>query len=92
MRFKIDPSDVSKSSTGFTAGRRRQASRAGRRVSETAATVTLSHKPTGVTVTGAVPTGHYSRQEMTQRRALLEQELLAKLLLEVAKHLRVSGR
>lgn len=68
------------------------ATRAGRHASETAATITLTHDPTGVAVSGAIAAGNYSRSEMIRRKSQLRRELTEELRLAVAKHLRVSGR
>jgi hypothetical protein len=52
----------------------------------------LLHKPTGISVDGTIPEGHYSRAEMTKEREQLRATLWPQLERLVAKELRVPGR
>ncbi len=63
-----------------------------RALGESGSRLTLTHKSTGIEVTGEVPTGHYSRREMQSEVRKLEEGLFAELESQVAKALRIPGR
>ena len=52
----------------------------------------MTHIPTGIEVTGEIPTGNYTKKQMRQLRQELEQKLFLELEAKVAKHLRIPGR
>jgi len=54
-------------------------------------TLTLTHRPTGISAQGEVPRGHYSRAELRKQRAALSARLLAELEVKVAHRLRIPG-
>lgn len=53
--------------------------------------MTLSHQATGISISGEVPAGNYSKKEMQQRRARLYTELFTELERRVGKELRIAG-
>ena len=55
-------------------------------------TYRLEHRPTGVSVEGSIPTGHYARKEMIRLREKLRAELWTELESQVARALRLPGR
>ena len=90
-QFRIDPTDVLCDWHGSNTGLRSQRNRQSRAMDITSSTVTLTHAPTGVSVQGTVPRGHYSNRQM---RALVEKlriSLLEQLELAVARKLRLPG-
>jgi hypothetical protein len=62
--LKLDASDIALGWTGSSSGLRRKATRSGRATTLTSRTLTLTHTPTGVTVSGEIPVGNYSRSEL----------------------------
>ncbi len=54
--------------------------------------MTLTHLPTGLSESGGVPGGRYSRGEMSILRDKLFAVLYHRLELAVARHLRIPGR
>lgn len=91
-RWSLDPSEVSSGISGHTATDRRRRSRASRAVDRRDLQLTLIHRPTGLEVSGQIPEGRYSRQEMTRLRDALYRELFDELEALVAKRLRIPGR
>ena len=53
--------------------------------------MTLSHKLTGISITGEIPAGNYSKKEMQQLRASLYIKLFSDLERQVGKKLKISG-
>jgi hypothetical protein len=53
---------------------------------------TLAHRPTGISVDGEIPPGHYSRIEMIRLKEKLPDRLFYELEDEVGKKLRLPGR
>jgi hypothetical protein len=90
-RWVLDPADVDTFETSSRASGRRRAALS-RALDASAHLVRLTHRPTGVEVSGEIPQGNYSRTEMTQLRQELHARLLAELEQRVARHLRVPGR
>jgi len=56
------------------------------------ANVTLLHNPTGITVTGQVPPGNYSRKELRKAADRVIGSLWPTLEAKVAKELGIPGR
>lgn len=84
--WRLDPSEVEWGSTGRSSGRRKRATRSSRAASITGATVTLWHLPTGLSVEGQIPEGHYTRTEMQRLKTGLYNELFPKLEELVSRH------
>jgi hypothetical protein len=89
--FKLDPCEIGRSRFGSNSGLRRKATRSGRANTLTSATVTLTHMPTGVSVSRDIPTGNRFRGELKRLQNQLEAELLVLLTAAVAKKLRIPG-
>jgi hypothetical protein len=90
--FAIDKKDIAYSGGGFSAGNRPKVTKQSRALSITSKEVTLTHKPTGVSVSGKITPGHYSRREMQRLVAHLHAQLLIELQHAVARKLRLPGR
>lgn len=84
-KWALDPDDISVSWRGLTIGGDPEV-----RLREFELTVT--HRPTGLSVTKAAPRNHYSRKQGAKTRGQLEKDATAELEELVAKHLRVPGR
>lgn len=54
--------------------------------------LTLTHRPTGLSVSGAIEEGHYTNSQFTARRIALEGELWGRLTALVAKKLKAPNR
>ena len=54
--------------------------------------ITVRHRPTGITLRGEIPEGHYSRGEMRKLKDALVERLMRELEEAVARRLRVPGR
>ena len=52
----------------------------------------LRHWPTGLEVTGQIPSGHFSRTELNAQKERLRTKLWSELEAQVARELRVPGR
>ena len=89
--LKLDPSDIALGWTGSNSGLRRKATRSGRATTLTSRTLALTHTPTGMTVSGEIPAGNYSRSELKRLAEKLEATLIAELSTAVARKLRVPG-
>lgn len=87
--WHLDITEVAEDFFGASSGKSGQFSRV---LKTTSGTLSLTHTPTGITVTGEIPAGHYSKKTMQEKRKALKTALLAKLEDKVAKHLRISGR
>lgn len=85
----LDPLDVSFSLETSSSGRPGELAR---KPKVTGSRLTLTHMPTGITVDGEVPEGHYAKNEMRREREALKQALLVELARRVAKHLRSRPR
>ena len=85
------PKDVDLISFASASGGRRKL-RQSRALDVRSLTVRLTHRPTGLTIEGEIPDGHYSRGEMRRLRVELEAKLLKTLQNRVAAHLRVPRR
>lgn len=72
----MDQSDVATSSSSSSSGKSGQFARAWK---VTSFEMTMVHRPSGITVTGKVPTGHYSKREMQKLRRELESSLWTEL-------------
>jgi hypothetical protein len=86
-RFDVNDVGISMMSTASGRRRLRRHSRANDLRSTT---LTLTHRPTGLVLTGEVPEGHYSRKQMRDLVAKLEQDLLLKLAELVTKKSRAK--
>ncbi len=87
----IDERDIAVSGSGLSSGNRSKMTRQSRSLSITGKAFTLTHKPTGVSVSGEVTPGHYSRREMQRLVAELRAHLLVELHRAVARKLRLRG-
>lgn len=88
--FQLDPKDVLCSEGSGKSGRRK--ARLPRSASSSDGYLELTHAPTGISVTGDIPRGHYTRKQMRAIRRDVYERLLAALTDTVAKELRVPGR
>ena len=84
-------------SSGITGGSRSSArganrSRKSRQLDTSSANVTLLHKPTGITATGQVQPGNYSRQESKKAADPVIESLWPTFEAKVAKDLGIPGR
>ncbi len=88
--WKLPPSEVNESWLGSSSGR--PLARSSRALASTGRSVTFRHVPTGLEVTGQIPTGNYAKKEMQ----CLTQDLRIRLWKEledlVAARLRIRGR
>jgi hypothetical protein len=89
--FKLDPAEVSYTGSSTHRGHRKKM-RCSRAMMLSGAEIVLQHRPTGVEVRGALPTGHYSRKEMRQLQQQLYEELYTVLEQAVARILRIPGQ
>jgi hypothetical protein len=86
--FSLDPDDV-----GYLKMSPRSRGKPGAPITDARSTVlTLTHRPTGLRVTGEVPEGRYTNAQMNARQAALHQALMTELTALVAKKLRLPGR
>lgn len=90
-RWVLDPAEVDAFEMSGRSGGRRRASLS-RSLDVSGCEMRLTHRPTGIEVTGEVPEGNYSRAEMTRLRADLRARLFADLEQRVARHRRIPGR
>ncbi len=90
--FVIDDKDIAYSGSGSHTGNRSRMTKQSRRLSITSKEITLTHTPTGVSVSGKVAQGHYSRREMQHLVAELRARLVIELHRAVARKLRLPGR
>jgi hypothetical protein len=90
MQWKLDPAEVAWGAAGGFSGKRRK--HPNRKFDLTQSTVLLWHVPTGLSVTGEVPIGHYSKKEMQLLRKRLYPQLYARLEKLVAKHAAANPR
>ena len=91
MKWEMDPNDVHYTFTqsgSTTLAKKRNFSR---KLKLSYREMQLTHSPTGVSVSGKIPKGHYSKKEMRKKEDDLYQELYPLLEKEVAKHLRLPG-
>jgi hypothetical protein len=89
-KWKLNPEDVGGGSSSGSGSRR---GRYGRMYTVRCSyRRTMTHIPTGIEVTGEIPTGNYTKKQMRQLRQELEQKLFLELEAKVAKHLRIPGR
>jgi hypothetical protein len=91
-RFELEQKDVTSSWIGARTGNRRKLGRASASVDLSSSQLFLKHTPTGIEVGGKIPPGHYSNREMRNLKEKLRAELQERLLLAVARHLRIRGR
>ena len=85
------PKDVASTSFRMATTLRRKV-RQSRALDLRSEVVRLVHKPTGITVEGRIPEGHYSRNEMRSLRMKLEDALLEELRSMVSARLRLPRR
>ena len=88
----IEGKDVEVGVTGATSRGGARITRAGRAPAATEATITLVHKPTGVSVTTRIPAGHYTKKAMKKLRADAMAALLVQLESAVARHVKAGRR
>lgn len=89
--FRLKPEDVTWTLTGGASGPSPGPRSSRARQTRNAAT-TLVHVPTGVQVTGEVPAGNYTREQMAEETRRLGERLMAELEQLVASRLRTPGR
>lgn len=89
--FKMDPSEVVYTGSASHSGHRKK-TRDSRASMLSGAEMLLQHRPTGIEVRGALPSGHYSRKEMRLLQQKVYDELYAALEQAVAKALRIPGQ
>jgi protein subunit release factor A len=88
-QWNLDPSEVEYSGTGSSSGKTGQFSR---KLKITGSSITLRHTPTGIEVKGEIPRGHYSKNEMKEKKIVLGKQLFEDLENLVAKQLGIPGR
>ena len=91
-KWKLDSKDVYKTGSGLKIGGRKKATKSGRKEELRESTIILTHRQTGLSVSGKIERGHYSRQELRSLKENLENELFKELEDKVAKFLRIPGR
>jgi hypothetical protein len=70
----------------------RNSSRKPRIADARSAEINLVHDPTGIEIKGSIPTGHYSKKDMTKLHKDLYQKLFSELEDKVAKFLKIAKR
>jgi hypothetical protein len=82
--FVLDRKDVS---CGWRSGAiAKHRKHRNRKLDVRCSTVTATHKPTGVAVSGDIPWGHYSKTELQEKRRALFESLLPQLEKAVRRH------
>jgi hypothetical protein len=84
-KWALNPNEALNGFTGSTSGQFQ------RKLKTTSCCVTLSHELTGISITGQIPTGNYSKKEMQQLRASLYIKLFSDLERQVGKKLKIAG-
>jgi hypothetical protein len=87
-RWKLDPREVSWKAMS-TASSGRVKARLSRSLDLRSVQITGEHVPTGLLVTGAIPEGHYSRDQMRKLQDDLRVRLLSELERKVARRIQV---
>ena len=90
-RWQLDAREVTWKEMGTTSTHRSKL-RLTRSLDLRGTQMTAEHIPTGLSVTGAIPQGNYSRPVLRSMRDKLRAQLFAELEGRVARQLRVSGR
>jgi hypothetical protein len=90
-QWRLDPREVIWKAMGYARTDRSKA-RLPRSLDLRSEQITAEHAPTGLTVTGQIPLGNYSRDQQKRLRQELRDRLLAELETKVARHLRISDR
>ena len=91
VAWQLPKDEVAWSGFGFASTRRRKRSTASRAVDLRGWEMTLVHLPTGLSVSGEIPKGHYSKKQMQREREDLWARLWPELEDLVARHLRLPG-
>lgn len=92
MRWTLDPTEVDWGMRGSSSGgSRRGPARNGGLPARKQLTLTLTHRPTGLTVEATVD-GPFTRTQAKLARAKLYSQLFAELEVAVANALRIPGR
>jgi len=89
--WHLDPAEVGWATDGSTSTRRRKR-RLSRKLDNRSLRLRLTHIPTGISVSGEIPTGNYSKNEMKAAEEELSANLFNQLESKVARHLRIPGR
>jgi hypothetical protein len=89
--WHLDPKDVTWYGGSSTRSNRSNA-RESRKIDEREFTMNLVHKLTAIEVSGTIPLGNYSRNEMSSLKEKLYKELFIQLENKVAKEIKISGR
>lgn len=84
--------DVDELWMGSTSSSKRsgRVARTSRKVAVSGGSITLRHMPTGITVQGEIPEGHYSRREFAAERERLRTTLWKELEDKVARDPRLK--
>jgi hypothetical protein len=92
--WSMSETDVDCFWMGSTSSSKRagRVARTSRRVAVSGGSLTLRHVPTGVTVQGEIPEGHYSRREFAAERERLQTTLWQELEDRVARDPRLKRR
>jgi hypothetical protein len=89
-KWHLNPDEVARSAMASCVGGRRKAARS-RALDIRSKEYTLRNIPTGIEVSGTIPSGNYSRKEMNRLGEQLLQNLFQELEAKVAKKLRIPG-
>jgi len=89
-KWSLSLSDVKESGGSSCRSGRKKASQT-RALDIRDAVLILTHTPSGVTVEGEIPEGHYSKKEMLALKSNLREKLLKELELKAARALKIKG-
>jgi len=92
MTWQLAPSDANVSSRASSSRKRHRSARDSRKLDERAITIRMEHASSGLFVEGAIPEGHYSKNELPRLKGELSARLFRELETKVARHLRIPGR
>ena len=87
-KWALNPNEVLSGFTGSSSGISGQFER---KLKTTSCRMTLSHEITGISISGEIPAGNYSKKEMQQLRESLEIKLFSDLERQVGKKLKIAG-
>ena len=90
-KWSLPRGQVTWSVSGSTSTNRKKLTSASRAVDTRSYSFTLMHEPSSIEVSGEIPAGNYSKQQMQQEKDKLFSTLWLQLENKVAKHLRLSG-
>ncbi len=90
-KWTLPKDEVTWGGGGGTTTNRKKLTRASRAIDTRSWHFTLAHTPSGIEVSGEIPSGNYSQKQMQQEREKLFSTLWEQLQQKVAKHLRLPG-